>query len=175
MRSKAAQGSNPPRPLPIVVGCRLLAALVSACAPTMHTVEPYASDPARAALLQDHARAVCEQSFENGGATPSKPFITDGCSMWFDRESNRECCVMHDLHYWCGGSSSLRKQADLELRRCVEKQAPAWRARFFYWGVRVGGHPIVPTSFRWGFGRSYPSGYDRARSPRESRVGAGGG
>ena len=29
-----------------------------------------------------------------------------------------------------------------------------------YLGTRLGGHPIAPVGWRWGFGRDYPAGYD---------------
>ncbi len=136
------------------------AALLAACAYTGHTVEPYASDPARATQLQDQARALCEES---GREAPEMPFITDGCSIWPDREWT-QCCVAHDAHYWCGGSASERKRADQELRTCLEKVAPSGLATLTYWGVRVGAHPIFPLHYRWGFGRRYLPWYDRPES-----------
>ena len=136
------------------------AALLAACAHTGHTVEPYASDPARATQLQDHARALCEGDPGSRREAPEKPFITDGCSIWPDREW-KQCCVAHDAHYWCGGSVGDRKRADRELRTCLEKVAPSWLATLTYWGVRVGAHPIFPLHYRWGFGRRYLPWYDR--------------
>ncbi len=136
------------------------AALLVACAHTGHTVEPYASDPARATQLQDQARALCEGDPGSRREAPEKPFITDGCSIWPDREW-KQCCVAHDAHYWCGGSVGDRKRADRELRRCMEKVAPSWLATLTYWGVRVWAHPIFPLHYRWGFGRRYLPWYDR--------------
>ncbi len=132
-----------------------LPALMSllACASLTHTVEPYRSDPSQGAALQRRAAARCVPSSQARRETPEKPFVTDGCSAGFDREWVG-CCVEHDIDYWCGGDAKARHWADRKLRRCVAQTAPDWRARHVYWGVRVGGHPIFPTHFRWGFGRS---------------------
>ncbi len=140
------------------------AALLAACAPTAHTIEPYASNPNRASQLEVQARAICEGAPESRREAP-KPFITDGCSMWPDRKWS-QCCVAHDVQYWCGGSAGDRKLADQELRSCLQQESPSWLATLGYWGVRFGGHPIFPVHYRWGFGRRYLPWYDSRGAPR---------
>jgi hypothetical protein len=81
--------------------------------------------------------------------------VTDGCSLWLDGGWANPCCVIHDTHYWCGGASAERRQADRELRACVDEHASSAMAWLMWLGVRVGGHPIFPTWYRWGYGRSY--------------------
>ncbi len=107
---------------------------------------------------------------------PPKPsnypegFTTDGCSggmslIW--RKVLRRvppwegCCVKHDLAYWRGGFWMDRKQADLELMMCVKRAGhPIW-AILIYIGVRLGGTPIWPFPWRWGYGWDYTGRYEK--------------
>ena len=138
----------------------LVATCVAGCAPTMHTVEPYRSDPVAARALEDRASQHCEARGGPQLPAPSKAFITDGCSLWIDRSWD-DCCVEHDIEYWCGGSIADRRAADVELRRCFTGFLPGWFTWGTYAGVRIGGHPAFPVHYRWGFGRdSYLPWYD---------------
>ncbi len=140
-----------------------------ACAPKMHRVEPYQSDPAAAAELEARAQAFCEAASPAERSPRDKRFITDGCTAWFDRDWEG-CCVEHDIAYWCGGSAQERKLADRELQMCVAESddAPGWLAWMTYLGVRVGGHPVFPVHYRWGFGRSsYRPLYEEAKPAEE--------
>ncbi len=134
----------------------LLAPVLSGCQPANHTVEPYRSDPQRAAQLEQDAQQLCLQSVTIGA--PARPFVTDGCSLWPDGNW-AECCVAHDIPYWCGGTARQRRDADRALRACVANRASAWMGALMYAGPRIGGHPLVPFHWRWGFGRDYPAGY----------------
>jgi len=87
-----------------------------------------------------------------------RPFRTDGCSLLPDRGISR-CCIEHDLSYWQGGTAARRKAADRQLRRCVGEAGGAFKACLMYTGVRFGGHPLLPTWFRWGYGWPYARGY----------------
>jgi hypothetical protein len=80
----------------------------------------------------------------------------------------QECCTAHDLAYWQGGSYQQRLQADRQLQQCVTKVGQKDIARLMLAGVRVGGTPVLPTSFRWGYGWPYPRGY-RDRSGNRSK------
>lgn len=138
----------------------LLAAL--GCAPTYHTADPYRFDPVAAAQLQERAARYCAERGEPAGR-PTEPFRTDGCSMWFDAmvtgESWQDCCVEHDIAYWCGGTKAMRREADAELERCVAGHYRRWMGALMEPGVRVGGAPWVPAYWRWGYGHEYPAGY----------------
>ncbi len=94
-----------------------------------------------------------------------KPFTTDGCSggmswVWmklFKTETPWEnCCIIHDKAYWRGSSDPVcRKEADLKLRECVRRKGyPIW-AGLMYYAVRIGGHPVLPLPWRWGYGLPY--------------------
>src|SRR6266704_5518251 len=53
-----------------------------------------------------------------------QPFSTDGCSVFPDRSLISkadwcQCCVVHDLAYWRGGTSQARLSADKALSACV--------------------------------------------------------
>lgn len=66
-----------------------------------------------------------------------------------------DCCVEHDLLYWAGGESFYRTRADLELYQCVLKAGyPRW-ATLMWIAVRIGGHPLLPLPWRWGYGWNY--------------------
>lgn len=83
--------------------------------------------------------------------------------------SFRHCCVDHDRDYWYGGTSKMRKESDIRLRRCVLNQTGnnllAWT---MYIAVRFFGSPRLPTPWRWakrvtiieGMVRGYSAGRD---------------
>ena len=86
-----------------------------------------------------------------------QPFSTDGCSMFMDGpvwapNRWRHCCVAHDLAYWQGGTQAQRLAADQALRACVARAQDDFTADTMYAGVRWGGHPDWPVSYRWGYG-----------------------
>lgn len=92
------------------------------------------------------------------------PFTTDGCSRFPDgtRGNNTQwlhCCTAHDIAYWQGGTREERREADFALRECVSATGAKTIANLMWLGVRVGGSPYLPTSFRWGYGWPYPRGY----------------
>jgi hypothetical protein len=91
-------------------------------------------------------------------ALPEREFVTDGCSMFPDSDWV-ECCVSHDIAYWCGGSASERKAADRELGSCVATTDHPTLGWWMGKGVRVGGVPWAPTPWRWGYGSDWPKGY----------------
>ncbi|KGJ95160.1 hypothetical protein [Colwellia psychrerythraea] len=93
-----------------------------------------------------------------------EPFTSDGCSSFPDGtfEHNQlwlSCCTAHDYAYWQGGTYQERLLADKELQQCVAKVGEPYIASLMLAGVRVGGSPYLPTSFRWGYGWSYPRWY----------------
>lgn len=115
-----------------------------------------------------------------------QPFTSDGCSLFPDKAPIGDadwcgCCLAHDRAYWRGGTEEQRRAADDELETCVRKAtggealAKAMRA-----GVRVGGTPVLPTPFRWGYGWPYDRGYqpltpeEEVVAQRQFRPGAAG-
>jgi len=136
--------------------------LALGCAPTYHRAAPYRFDAQAASELQNRASDWCREKGEPVGR-PSEPFRTDGCSMWpdgmFTGVTWQECCVEHDLAYWCGGTRQMRVEADRELQRCVAEQYGGWMGAVMRPGVLVGGHPWVPAYWRWGYGHRYPAPY----------------
>jgi hypothetical protein len=96
------------------------------------------------------------------------PFTTDGCSSWPDgwpgNETQwRHCCVLHDVRYWMGGTRVERKAADHELGRCIgasdNSQLTKIMGELMAKGVRVGGEPGLPFTWRWGYGWKVDRGY----------------
>lgn len=141
-------------------GVAVVALLSSSCAitPVTHGTQPYRDDPEQARALEQRAAQICA---ERRGADdlPPHPFTTDGCSVWFDA-SWKQCCVEHDIHYWCGGSAEDRRRADRELRDCVSLKTGCVLPAMMHAGVRVGGAPWQPAPWRWGYGWEYYRGYD---------------
>ncbi len=93
-----------------------------------------------------------------------KPFTSDGCSSFPDGNLKQKdlwlsCCVEHDKAYWMGGTYEERLASDQALKACVEKVGEPHIAKLMLAGVRVGGSPYWPTSYRWGYGWDYPKGY----------------
>ena len=94
------------------------------------------------------------------------PFQSDGCSSFpdgtlFQQELWLRCCSIHDYAYWKGGSANEREEADLALRDCVTDVGEEEIALLMLLGVRVGGSPLFPTPYRWGYGWPYPKDYGR--------------
>jgi len=111
------------------------------------------------------------------------PFRSDGCSRFPDGTPSqptlwRDCCVTHDLAYWQGGTREQRLIADRELRACVSERAGAALGGLMFSGVRLGGSPRWPTTYRWGFGwlpaRPYGALSAAERGQVEDRLREGG-
>jgi len=142
----------------IQVGAIVMIAL--GCAPTTHTPQHYRLDHAAARAIEARAYETCE---ETGGDTRTleHPFVTDGCTFildsWSAGTSWLECCVEHDIAYWCGGSAERRREADKQLRQCVSREHSGWMGAILWLGTRTGGHRLVPTRWRWGYGHDYPA------------------
>lgn len=104
-----------------------------------------------------------------------EPFTSDGCSAFPDGtlEHNElwlDCCTAHDFAYWKGGTYAEREAADRELERCVASQGKPEIGKLMLAGVRVGGTPYLPTSFRWGYGWRYPRFYGALSDAERAQV-----
>lgn len=100
---------------------------------------------------------------QSTGASLSN-FTTDGCSSFPNGTMKApslwlQCCTEHDFDYWKGGSFQERLESDQRLQLCVAGKGEAAVAALMLAGVRVGGSPLVPTPFRWGYGWPYPRMY----------------
>ena len=104
----------------------------------------------------------------SGSATASdiNEFSSDGCSLFPDGTLNHrtlwcDCCFNHDIAYWRGGTEEERMAADKTLHACVlDRTGNNALASTMYDGVRVGGSPVFPTWYRWGYGWKYGRGYE---------------
>ena len=102
-----------------------------------------------------------------------KDFTSDGCSLFpdgtiRDRAKWCQCCLLHDISYWRGGTAEERKRADEVLRDCVfDRSKNAVLAETMYVGVRAGGHPAFPTWYRRAYGWPYGRGYKRLREEEQ--------
>lgn len=128
--------------------------------------------------------AICLVNAGGVYADSLKPFTSDGCSAFPDGTLQQselwlKCCTAHDYAYWKGGSYQERVSADKALNHCVSEVGEQEVALLMLAGVRVGGTPFLPTTFRWGYGWPYPRNYRalneneleqvRRLSPLESR------
>lgn len=116
-------------------------------------------------------------TFLSNGAVAGelKPFTSDGCSAFPDGtlEHNElwlKCCSDHDYAYWKGGAYHERVEADLALKECVSAVGEKEVALLMLAGVRVGGSPYFPTSFRWGYGWPYPKFYGALTENEQQQV-----
>jgi hypothetical protein len=96
---------------------------------------------------------------------------SDGCTLIPDGHI-RPCCLIHDREYYQGGTRFQRSESDKRLYNCVRKRNGVQHrivAPLIWVGVRIGGSPYFPTSFRWGFGTN-EKGYTepRAADPNSS-------
>ena len=69
------------------------------------------------------------------------------------------CCIEHDIAYWQGGSSKLRKKADKKFYSCMKEVAAKPIAYSYYKAVRVNGGPYQLAPFRWAYGWPVGMGY----------------
>lgn len=104
-----------------------------------------------------------------------KPFTSDGCSAFPDGTFKQKqlwlsCCTAHDYAYWQGGTYDERLIADKELQQCVSSVGEPQIAKLMLAGVRVGGSPYFPTSFRWGYGWSYPRWYQALTEDEKKQI-----
>jgi hypothetical protein len=60
--------------------------------------------------------------------------------------------VNHDLKYWIGGTADDRRLADEGLKQCIQSKGFPKVAELYFLGVRLGGVPNLPTTYRWGYG-----------------------
>jgi hypothetical protein len=97
-------------------------------------------------------------STKNNTKNELKPFTTDGCSIVPDF-SFTDCCIIHDVAYWIGGTRFERQQSDYALKQCVTNNSNSFVGSIYYWGVRIGGRPNMLTSYRWGYGWKFNMGY----------------
>lgn len=74
--------------------------------------------------------------------------------MWPDGP-NGNCCLEHDVVYHKGGTAKARLEADIRLMQCVANNSGTFWARLMFIGVCIGGMPIFPFPWRWGYGRKY--------------------
>jgi hypothetical protein len=129
------------------------------------TLEPYAKDTEKRQQLEILAEQYCVEKRsvstpERSELMPDNRFTTDGCSCWFEA-SWGSCCIMHDILYWCGGSSEDRQEADQIIMQCVNKKTPLM-GNIMYPSIRTGGVPWLPTPWRWGYGwNEWPRDYEK--------------
>jgi len=130
---------------------------LTGCVPTRSTIGGHGETDLKSWAGQ--ARDMC---LEWTGMEPPYSFTTDGCTLSPDG-TWQSCCVEHDMLYWCGGSRAARRFADERLCTCVSEKGGRALAAIMYWGVRVGGHPWLPTYWRWGYGWPWPHDYMERR------------
>ena len=101
----------------------------------------------------NHLKAEDISDFESDGCS----FFPDGT--WKDSDLWQDCCVIHDIAYWQGGTKKQRTNADQILKNCVANHDQSAISKIMFLGVRIGGTPYLPTPYRWGFGWPYPRPY----------------
>ncbi len=72
----------------------------------------------------------------------------------------RECCVVHDLAYYYGGTREEKLAADEALKQCVaaaldDQALGLLLGAAMQAAVTIGGLPYFATSYRWGYGEDF--------------------
>jgi hypothetical protein len=127
------------------------------CSSSGKMLPRYEDDSGALTRLENQAEARCaERGFPAG--KPTRSFLTDGCTAWPDKMIH-QCCLEHDMDYWCGGSRDARRLADRRLRDCAEAIYGEQSGPFLGWmieaGATAGGSPHLKTSWRWGYGHDF--------------------
>jgi len=110
------------------------------------------------------------------GAAELADFSSDGCSQFPDGTFTQQdlwcdCCITHDIAYWQGGNRQQKKQADEALRQCVlQKTDNKLLADTMYYGVTLGGSPVFPVWYRWGYGWRYGRGFQSLNEYEQQQV-----
>lgn len=104
-----------------------------------------------------------------------KPFSSDGCSSFpngtpAQKELWLSCCQQHDYEYWKGGTYAERLASDEALEKCVAQVGEPGIATLMLAGVRIGGMPYFPTTFRWGYGWPYPRLYSEFTEAEQQQI-----
>lgn len=68
-------------------------------------------------------------------------------------------CKVHDGAYHPGGTATERVVADAVLMIGIARIGNPFLARLMVMAVGVFGHPLLPFSWRWGYGWRWPRGY----------------
>lgn len=114
--------------------------------------------------LESTSIAMCTAQRGSTDLLPPRPFKTDGCSFWPDSVWTN-CCIEHDIAYWCGGTYNQRSVADKRLQSCVAETGHPKTGLFMRLGVRMTGTWLLPTPWRWGFGWPWLSSMRDSDSP----------
>lgn len=95
-----------------------------------------------------------------------RPFTSDGCSLSPDgipmsgkSQAWVQCCVVHDTHYWMGGTAEQREKADNELGQCIADKGFKEIGNSFVMAVKYFGGPNSSQTYRWGYGWNYKRPY----------------
>jgi len=118
---------------------------------------------------------LCIYGCDTDTKSALSPFVSDGCSAWPDgtlaqKDLWLKCCEVHDVAYWQGGTRLARLEADEALERCVADIGEPAMGVVMLAGVRVGGSPWWPSSFRWGYGWPWPRGYGELTNAEREQV-----
>jgi hypothetical protein len=86
------------------------------------------------------------------------PFETDYCTNYPEGTPKhpdlwKDCCLVHDMTFWAGGTKQNRLDADHALRSCIENVGAPEQARIMYFAVRAGSYsPIKYPKGKWNNG-----------------------
>lgn len=90
-------------------------------------------------------------------ANALKTFEFDGCTKFFDGTPDKpdlwkNCCLIHDIKYWFGGTKEMQDKADFGLYQCVNQVTGEYWSSLIYYGVRLGHYSPIKFKYRFGWG-----------------------
>jgi hypothetical protein len=97
---------------------------------------------------------------KTGLPTPPRAFAHDGCTLYPDSlpfHDFQKACLKHDISYWAGGSTELRKATDEDFYRNLQETGPLGSSLFapvMYAAVRSFGDSWLSHKLgaNWGYG-----------------------
>ena len=113
--------------------------------------------------------------FSNEKEAILEDFSSDNCSSFpngtfSQKDLWKDCCIIHDISYWMGGTKEERKRADKELGQCVGSKGRKLLSIIMPIGVQIGGSPFFPTPWRWGYGWQNRKGYQELNEDEKEVV-----
>ena len=109
-------------------------------------------------MKKDFLVFFCFLSFASAEEFKLRPFFTDGCSGVLDADylftgkSYVDCCIVHDIAYWKGGSLEEKERADKVFGQCISEKLNPFLGSLFEQGVKYGGSASFDFPWRWGYG-----------------------
>ena len=109
-------------------------------------------------------------------ASDLRPFKTDYCTAFPEGTISqpdlwKHCCLIHDLHFWAGGTRKERDLMDINFKECIAETGMPRTAEMMYQAVRAGSHsPFQFKGKHWGNGWREKAYYEKLKVENVNQV-----